>query len=62
LQLQDLTATGENIRDYGIDDNQLKLLFEDENTCVILNDGGQERKWINVIWKDADRQMETIEL
>jgi len=27
LQLQDLTATGKNIRDYGIDDNQLKLLF-----------------------------------
>ncbi len=62
LSQQKLEPTTENIAEFSVDESQLKLLYEDKYTWVVLNDGDREGKWVNVIWKEEDRRMETIEL
>ena len=41
-----------------VDNSELTLLYENEVAWIVLN----ADEWVNVIWKDGERRMETIEL
>ena len=44
--------------DVTVDNSELTLLYENDVAWIILN----ADEWVNVVWKDEERRMETIEL
>jgi hypothetical protein len=66
LSQQGLEPTQENIKQYSVDPNQLKLIHESPRYWIVLNDGGPNGQWLDVIWKEVGyypkREMKTIPL
>ena len=44
--------------DVTVYNSELTLLYENEVAWIVLN----ADEWVNVVWKDGERRMETIEL
>jgi hypothetical protein len=73
LLQQGMADTPENVVEYGVDEADLKLLYETERYWIVLNeeDNGLGGQWLNVVWKEGvlaatgerfTRRMETTEL